>query len=293
MDKWNEFRTAYHVAKHGTVSAAADALGVHRATIIRHIDALEDELGGKIFFRNARGYSLTEIGEDLLRVAESTDDQFRQFIGRSDTRSRGVSGELIVSTIDVVSSSVAGAMRHFIQHNPNSKVRCILTAEVLRLEYGEAHIAIRAGRRSNEPENVVIPLRPLESGLYAHRNYIDAFGYPESIEQLSDHRFVGPTNSGGFGTPHAWLHKHVPDVAYSFESLSFQSRLEAIAAGIGLGFLPTKEAESLQDIVEIMAPTRAWRTPLWLVTHGATHRTAKVQSFLQSLRQQGLLKKSV
>ena len=32
---WNQVRTAYHVARLGTVSAAAEFLGVHHATVIR------------------------------------------------------------------------------------------------------------------------------------------------------------------------------------------------------------------------------------------------------------------
>ena len=45
MDRWNEVRTAFAVARLGTVSAAAQELGLHRATVIRHIDALEESLG--------------------------------------------------------------------------------------------------------------------------------------------------------------------------------------------------------------------------------------------------------
>jgi len=79
---WDEIRTAFHVARLGTVSGAADALGVHHATVIRHIDALETELGVKLFQRHARGYASTEAGQDLLQVATATDDQFTQLVGR-------------------------------------------------------------------------------------------------------------------------------------------------------------------------------------------------------------------
>ena len=41
MDNWNEIRTAYQVARLGTVTAAAKILGIHRATVIRHINTLE------------------------------------------------------------------------------------------------------------------------------------------------------------------------------------------------------------------------------------------------------------
>src|SRR5210317_409282 len=82
MDNWDEIRTAYKVAQHGTVSGAAEALGVHHATVIRHIDALEQRLGVKLFQRHARGYTSTEAGQDLLQVAQATDDQFNQLAGR-------------------------------------------------------------------------------------------------------------------------------------------------------------------------------------------------------------------
>jgi len=82
MDKWTELRTAHQVAKLGTVSAAAQTLGLHRATINRHIDLLEAEIGGKIFIRHARGYTLTEIGQDVLRVAHKTEELINDLAGR-------------------------------------------------------------------------------------------------------------------------------------------------------------------------------------------------------------------
>ena len=88
MDNWDEIKTAFQVAKHGTVSGAADSLGVHHATVIRHVDALEAKLGVKLFQRHSRGYTPTEAGDDLLLVAQATDDQFSQLEGRIKGRLR-------------------------------------------------------------------------------------------------------------------------------------------------------------------------------------------------------------
>jgi len=55
----------------------------------------------------------------------------------------------------------------------------------------------------------------------------------------------------------------------------------AIAAGVGLGFLPDFEAQHLLDLVEILPPADVWSTELWIVTHGDLHRTDKVQAFLR------------
>ena len=60
LDNWDEVRTAYQVARLGTVSGAAEVLGVHHATVIRHIDSLEKRLGTKLFQRHPRGYTPTE-----------------------------------------------------------------------------------------------------------------------------------------------------------------------------------------------------------------------------------------
>ena len=82
IDSWDDLRIALAVARHGTVSAAAESLGVHHATVIRHVDALEKRLGAKLFQRHARGYTPTEAGRDLLGVAQATEDQFSQLASR-------------------------------------------------------------------------------------------------------------------------------------------------------------------------------------------------------------------
>ena len=49
MNRWYFIRTAYRLAKLGTISATAEELEVHRDTVLRHIDALEEELDVKLF----------------------------------------------------------------------------------------------------------------------------------------------------------------------------------------------------------------------------------------------------
>ena len=67
MENWTEIKTAYLLGKLGTVSATAEAIGVHRATIIRRVESLEQELGGKLFQRHDKGYTPTEFGIQLDR----------------------------------------------------------------------------------------------------------------------------------------------------------------------------------------------------------------------------------
>ena len=99
MENWDEIRTAFQVARLGTVSGAAEVLGVHHATVIRHIDALEKRLGAKLFQRHARGYTPTEAGRDLLLVAQTTEEQFGQLASRIKGQGETVTGELVVTAI--------------------------------------------------------------------------------------------------------------------------------------------------------------------------------------------------
>jgi DNA-binding transcriptional LysR family regulator len=191
MDNWDEIRTAYQVARMGTVSGAAEVLGVHHATVIRHIDALEAALGAKLFQRHARGYTATEAGQDLLSVAGVADDQFTQLAGRIKGRGDEVTGDLIVTSLGSLSPLLVPTIAKFQERHPDLRVRLISDARLFRLEYGEAHVAIRAGKLPDQPDNVVQPFFTQTLRLVASAAYVEKHG-PLTDETLESHRFVGP-----------------------------------------------------------------------------------------------------
>ena len=125
MDSWDEIRTAYQVARAGTVSGAAEVLGVHHATVIRHIDALEQRLGAKLFQRHARGYTATEAGADLLRVAGATNEQFTQLTGRIRGLGEDVSGELVVTSLSDFGHVFAPLLVAYQKENPAVRIKLI------------------------------------------------------------------------------------------------------------------------------------------------------------------------
>ena len=42
FDDWQDVKVAYEVARLGTLTAAAESLGVHHSTVLRRINNLED-----------------------------------------------------------------------------------------------------------------------------------------------------------------------------------------------------------------------------------------------------------
>lgn len=61
-----QIRTFVHVAELGSISAAAERLHVAQPALSRHLQALEQELGVRLFQRNGRGVVLTDAGKLML-----------------------------------------------------------------------------------------------------------------------------------------------------------------------------------------------------------------------------------
>ncbi|QJF52645.1 LysR family transcriptional regulator [Roseobacter ponti] len=286
MDNWDEIRTAFQVARMGTVSGAAEVLGVHHATVIRHIDALEGRLGVKLFQRHARGYTATEAGQDLLRVAQATDDQFSQLVGRIKGRGNDVSGELVVTSLISIAPRMAPLLADFQRLHPDVIVRYLTGTRLFRLEYGEAHVAIRAGTAPDQPDNVVQKFHVQKMGLYASKDYIEANGMPDGTDSFVHHRFVAVDADDTRAPFERWLRDVVPAAALTFRSSDTRALESAIMAGAGIGFMPVYGAEAAGNLIEVHPRQEEWSGPLWLVTHVDLHRTTKVQSFLTFLKEQ-------
>lgn len=284
MENWDEIRTAFQVARLGTVSGAAEVLGVHHATVIRHIDALERRLGAKLFQRHARGYTPTESGRDLLAVAQTTEEQFAHLSSRIKGQGETVSGELVVTSIAGIADLLTPVIVSFQEKWPDVQVRFLTDMRVFRLDYGEAHVAIRAGSGPEEPDNVVQPLARMQAGLYAARSYVDRFGRPGSEAEFAGHRFVCTDTEVTRAPFHRWLRATVRPGQIAYAATEPAALEQAVRDGAGIGFMMTLRADGDPNLVEVLAPRPDWESPLRLVTHVDLHRTRKVQAFLTHLK---------
>lgn len=283
MDKWSELRTVYHVGKLGTVSAAAEALEMHRATVNRHIDAFEDGIGGRVFFRHARGYSLTELGEEVLQVAERTTEMLDNLTGRVNGANALVEGEVLISLVPPMAALVVDAVAHFREQNPRCRVTLNATYNIAKLEYGEAHIALRTGPKPCYQDYVVRHFRNLGFSLYGHATYLKRHGPVRNADALEAHKFVLPPMDVEHVPFLPWIKDNVDQDQIAVVANSPQFYFHAVLKGIGLGFLPNHEVENDSRFQKILEDTDKWSIPVWLVTHVDVHRTNKVQSLLRCL----------
>ena len=284
LDTWDEIRTAYQVARLGTVSGAAEVLGIHHATVIRHIDALEKRLGSKLFQRHARGYTPTEAGRDLLTIAQRTDEQFSQLASRIKGQGETVTGELIVTSIAGMAPLLAPIFAAFQAEHPGVTIRYHSDMRLFRLDYGEAHVAIRAGSMPEDPDYVVQPLMRMGMGLYASRAYAAAHGIPQGAVDYDAHRFIGPADPENRAPFNRWLRENVAPERITMRISEIEGMRPTVRAGLGLGFVQVREAEADPELIEVLRLGPNWESPLWIVTHVDLHRTLKVQAFLSALK---------
>ena len=277
IGSWDDIRSALTVARLGTVSAAAQALGVHHATVIRRIDALESRLGAKLFQRHPRGYALTEAGQTLLEVAAGADERFSQMAARIAGAGARVEGEIVLTSLPDVTALILPRLTRLLLAQPGLRLRYLTDPRLFRLDTGEAHIAIRAGDRPTEPDYVALPLTSIQMRLYGAPGYVAAAG---AVEDIRAHHFVLPGPESRPAPFMRWLGDRVAAPNVIVVSNDSTARLAAIRAGLGLGWLTPDDGDGL---VEVMALPE-WESRLWLVTHVDLHRSPKVQAVLEALR---------
>src|SRR2546423_13475068 len=90
---WDDLRVFLTLAREGTLSTAAKALGVSHPTVARRVQALEKKIGARLFERLPDRFVPTAAGEGLLADTEAMEKAApsinRRSAGLSDT-GRGV-----------------------------------------------------------------------------------------------------------------------------------------------------------------------------------------------------------
>ena len=277
IDSWDDLRIALAVARGGTVSGAADMLGIHHATVIRRIDGLERRLGVKLFQRHPRGYALTEAGQAMLKVAGEADERFAQLAARIAGGGDRIEGELVVTSLPELADVVMPRLIRLMRQHPGLRVNYVTDVRLFRLDAGEAHVAIRAGAEPTEPDYVVRPMGTMRHPLYASPEYIAAHG---EVTDIAGHPLAVLGPQARNAPLMRWLHDRADPGQIVLTASDESAREAVIRAGLAIGPLSPSRAGGL---VEVMALPE-WESRLWLVTHVDLHRSPKVQAAVAALR---------
>jgi LysR family transcriptional regulator, low CO2-responsive transcriptional regulator len=114
------------VAREGSFSRAAVALGIGQPAVSARILALEDELGGSLFVR-ARSIRLTGLGSSLLPYVRRALEVLREGVEAARLAQVGQRGSIRVGALGSLAGGLVGpALAEFLRSHP--RVECTLKA---------------------------------------------------------------------------------------------------------------------------------------------------------------------
>jgi molybdate transport repressor ModE-like protein len=269
--QWDDLRCLAAVQQHGSISAAARALGLGPSTLYRRITLLEQALGERCLIRGTSGASLSDAGLSLARVAHQTSRSLDQVLASLRDRSTRVEGAVSVTTVESLFPFIRQPITELCQQYP---------ALELSLHLGDAGPSVRD--REVDVALAVVPRPP--PGCWGRR--VARLGYG-----------VFATRSAALSTPRRWVVRprgeSSPEAAWERANAKpvvmhapFHSLVQLCAGGAGLGLIPKFLAAShpaLEEVREHSASVKKLERTLWILTHPDRRTVPRIRAVMSAL----------
>jgi DNA-binding transcriptional LysR family regulator len=264
------------LARAKSVRRAAELLRVHQSTLFRRLDALERDLGVRVFERMREGYALTPAGERMCALAQRTQqelDDLERHLRGQDMRPYGT--VRVTTTDTLIATHLTPVLAAFRQAHPEIELEINISNQMLLLTKREADVAIRPTFEA--PENLVgRSLCTLSVSIYASKSYLRRH---RRIDDIAAHPWIGPDESLAHVRWIRSLRKSYPDLAMPYRINSVHGMMQAAKAGLGLVMLPCYVGDAEPELARLRPPTQEPGNKLWLLTHPDLRQVARVRAF--------------
>ncbi|WP_165905054.1 LysR family transcriptional regulator [Parashewanella curva] len=279
---WDDYKSAFAVAESGSLSQAAKHLRLAHSTVLRHIDRLEETLGTKLFFRHQRGYQLTEAGQVFLKEFPHIQHHFKRLENQLHNASNELSGNIVITTVPTYAMRLHSTIKSLRKAHPRLRVTMHATDEVIPLENGTVHVAIRPGSKPKNSDVIVKPIRAMELKIYAHES-IASKGLPKTIDDLHRFDWVTPTGFKRNIVIFKTILPHIPLEREVYQSNHFSDMAHAISEGMGIGVMGKEVADELPHLIETPFQVPNQIDHLWFVYHRDLRNSNKVEALYEHL----------
>ncbi|NDY92999.1 LysR family transcriptional regulator [Ideonella livida] len=290
---WSDLRYALAIGTGGSLAAAARRLGVNHTTVLRRLDALEQQLGARLFERHRTGYQPTEAGQLVLEQARRMADQADEIERRVMGRDREPSGQLRVTTAFVVMEHLLPApLASFARHYPGIEVEVTENAFLIDLarrsadsarswSQREADVAVRISAQVAD-HLVGRPLGPARCRVYALRGAPDL---PQTVTPLhvllKEAPWVAFEHDAQSRVYDRWMRQHLAEASIRVRVDIFNAVAAMLHTGIGVGILPTFMEDRHPSLIPVSDPIPELEVPVWMLTHPDLRDTTRVRLFMR------------
>lgn len=275
MLDWNDLRYMQAIARAGNIADAAQALGVHQSTVFRRLNAVEKDLGVRLFERFSTGYVPTSAGEEFCQTAERIEADILHLDRKINGQDMRPSGTVRVTTSDILLKLLMPGFAALRQAYPHLVLEVMVSSERLNLAKRDADIAIRM---TNHPPELLVGRRlgRVAMAVYASKEYLRT--HP-NLQNLSSHAWIGLDES--LVSPDAnWLKQAFPDLTFRYRINTCTGILAAVKEHLGLAVLPCYAAAADPDLVQVQPPIAELEKDLWILTHEDLRYVARVRAFM-------------
>lgn len=262
---WDDLILFTHVARTGTLTAAADRTSSSPATLSRRMKALEARMGRRLFLHGAQGYALTGDGRALLDRAtrmEAAATEITQWQAQAGglARVRISAGSWttrhIAQNLDKIWTSAATWVPEFVQSNLN-----------MDIARREIDIGIRNAR-------------PTQNWLAGQRT--DARDYAVYAKNADVTGWIAASGDAANAPTAKWLRAQ-PGVDIVSTANDPRLLYAMACAGMGRVVLPCFVGEGEPGLMRIGDPIDELRTEEWLVCHQDARFDPPIRAALDAL----------
>jgi DNA-binding transcriptional LysR family regulator len=282
---WSLVQAFLAVAETGSLSAAARQLGTSQPTLGRQIKTIEGQLGAELFYRQPRGFALTQTGAELVGPAQTMRDAVQQIALTAAGQQARLDGTVrITASVATSAMHLPPIIARIRKLEPQIAIELVPSDDSRNLLYREADIAVRM-YRPTQLDLVTQHIGEIPLAIFAAKSYLEERGMPQSIADLPKHDFVGYDSNtdivDGF-----------KDAGVTVDREFFKTRCddnisywELVRAGCGIGFAQADIGQRDPLIVEIDIGLQLPTLPIWLTAHEAMRQTPRIRRVWELLEQ--------
>ncbi len=274
--QWDDVRFFLAVARAGSLSGAARALGVGHVTVGRRIALLEKRLGVTLLQRTPDGFDVTSAGEAILRRCMAMESAALDLERAAAGRDALAVGSIRLTTTEALAHQVvAPAIADLRKQHPDLRVDLAVGVRSLDIARREADLAVRVGRPSGSGL-VCRKLGEVGYSLYASRSYLAKHRTPQRRQGLAGHDLIAFTGAPAASSPF-FMNESLDEARIALRCDNPLIQLQAAANGVGVAELACFLGDDCADLVRIWPGEPPALRPVWLVLHQDLRRSARIR----------------
>lgn len=288
VDRFTTMNSFVQVVRSGSLTLAAQTLGISRPLVSRHLSLIEEQLGVQLIRRTTRAIHLTPAGRKHFHFCEKVLKDLRAEESSILSLYQAAEGSLrVISPKWIGSLDVADAVASFAETRPKIRVELHLGGLSVRTYDFLAHGFDIALQTKQIPDSSVIvkKVASLQFAVCASPGYLAAHGEPTTLAELKSHNCLIQMNEPAWHFGSGRRVKTVK-VTTNFAANSFQVLHHGAVNGIGIGLLPRRivgaELKS-GALIEILRDIPIPERPLFAVFAPGERVPRKIREFVDFL----------